>query len=40
MVVPQGRKFTVLAAGNEDAFPEIAALDTTPRTSRYAEMKK
>ena len=36
----KGRKFAGLAAGDEDAFPEIAALDTTPRTSRYAEMKK
>ena len=35
MVVPQGRKFAGLAVGDEDAFPEIAALDTTPRTSRY-----
>ena len=40
MVVPQGGKFTVLAARNKDTFPEIANLDTTPRTSRYAEMKK
>ena len=40
MVVPQDRKFAGLADGDQDAFPEIAALDTTPRTSRYAEMKK
>ena len=40
MVVPQGRKFAGLAVGNEDTFPEMAALDTTPRTSRYAETEQ
>ena len=40
MVVPQGRKFADLAAGDEDAFPEMAVLDTTPRTSRYAETEQ
>ena len=40
MVVPLGRRTSGLAAGDEDAFPEIAALDTTPRTSRYAETEE
>ena len=36
-VIPQGRKFAGLAAGDEDAFRELAALSETPRSSRYAE---
>ena len=37
MVVPQGRKFASLAVGDEDTFPEVAALDETSRRSRYME---